>query len=66
LRFRGQDNRWEAAVIARNVTDSFHISGETDLPNSGSGTGTADATPADPVGLVDLPRTILFQLTYNW
>ena len=66
LRFRGQDNRWEAAVIARNVTDSFHISGETDLPNSGSGTGTADAVPADPVGLVDLPRTILFQVTYNF
>ena len=66
LRIRGQDDRWEGAIIARNVTDSFHISGETDLPNSGSGTGTDDAIPADPVGLVDLPRTILFQVTYNF
>ncbi len=66
LRIRGQDSRWEGAIIARNVTDSFHISGETDQPNSGGGTGTDNAIPADPVGLVDLPRTILFQVTYNF
>ncbi len=66
LRFGDADGRWEAAIIARNITNSFHISGETDLPNSGSGTGTNNAVPADPVGLVDLPRTILFQVTYNF
>ncbi len=66
LRFRHTDGNWEAAIIARNLTDSFHISGETDLPNSGSGTGTVDAVPADPVGLVDLPRTVLLQVTYNF
>ncbi|MEJ8568590.1 TonB-dependent receptor [Elongatibacter sediminis] len=66
LRFRHSGGHWEAAVIARNITDDFHISGETDLPNSGSGTGTNDAVPADPVGLVDLPRTVLFQVTYNF
>ncbi|MDH3673738.1 MAG: TonB-dependent receptor, partial [Gammaproteobacteria bacterium] len=66
FKIRSQDNRWEVALIARNLTDSFHISGETDLPNSGFGTGTTAGLPADPVGLVDLPRTVQLQYTHRF
>jgi len=57
------DASWELALIARNLTDSFRFSSVLDLPNSGSGTGTANAVPADVVGLVDFPRTVLLQLS---
>ncbi len=66
LRLRAADNRWDVAIIARNVTNEFHISGETDLPNSGFGTGTDTALAADPVGLADLPRTVLLQYTQRF
>ena len=35
-----------------------HVSGVLDAPNSGSGTGTADALPADILGLADNPRIV--------
>jgi len=63
---RSEDARWEAAIIGRNLTDQFRISSENDLPNSGSGTGTDNALSADQVGLADLPRTVLFQVTHRF
>jgi iron complex outermembrane recepter protein len=66
LSVRTQDDRWELALIGRNLTNTFYIGAENDLPNSGSGTGTNNAVPADQVGLADLPRTVLIQLTHHF
>jgi iron complex outermembrane recepter protein len=66
LRLRAEDKRWEVAVIGRNLTDSFRVSGQLDLPNSGAGTGTATAVPADNVGIADLPRTVQLQYTQRF
>jgi outer membrane receptor protein involved in Fe transport len=65
LRLRTQDNHWEVALLGRNLTDDFHISGILDAPNSGTGTGTANALPADILGLADNPRTVRLQFTWR-
>ncbi len=57
------DSSWEVSLIARNLTNKFRFSSVLDLPNSGTGTGTNNALPADVIGLVDAPRTILLQLS---
>ena len=60
------DKRWEFALIGRNLTNHFHISGVLDQPSSGSGTGTPVGISADQVGLVDLPRTVRAQVTFRY
>lgn len=65
VRLRTQDSRWEIALLGRNLTNNFHISGILDAPNSGTGTGTATALPADILGLADNPRTVRLQLTWR-
>ena len=66
LRLATENDHWELAVIGRNLSNNFHISGVLDAPNSGSGTGTNVALPADMLGLADLPRTVRLQLTVRY
>ncbi|MBI1179703.1 MAG: TonB-dependent receptor [Alphaproteobacteria bacterium] len=66
IRVRSHDDRWEFAVIGRNLTNHFYFGGTQDLPNSGVGTGTAGGIPADQLALADLPRTIRFQVTWRY
>jgi iron complex outermembrane recepter protein len=66
LKIGAQNGSWELALIGRNLTDTFHISGALALPNSGSGTGAVNGIAADPVGLVDLPRTVQLQYTHRF
>jgi outer membrane receptor protein involved in Fe transport len=66
LRVGAENDRWELAVIGRNLSNNFHISGVLDAPNSGIGTGTNNALPADMLGLADLPRTVRVQLTVRY
>lgn len=66
LRLKTEDDQWEVALIGRNLTNNFHISGVLDLPNSGSGTGTAAGVSADQIGLADLPRTVRLQITWRY
>lgn len=60
------DGQLEFAVIGKNLTNKFYISGVQDQPNSGSGTGTPAGIAADETGLVSLPRTIMFQITARY
>lgn len=62
----GDDGQWDLSLIGRNLTNSFRISTQLDLPNSGSGTGTAVAVPADQIGIADLPRRIMLQYTHRF
>jgi iron complex outermembrane receptor protein len=66
LRLLTNDGHWEFAIVGRNLTNNFHINGVLDAPNSGTGTGTANALPADILGFASNPRTVKLQLTWRY
>jgi iron complex outermembrane recepter protein len=65
-RVKTVDDRWELALIGRNLSNHFIVTGAVDGPNTGSGTGTAAGRIADEVGYVSLPRTVAIQLTWRY
>lgn len=58
--------RWEAALIARNLTNQFVVSGSLDAPSTGSGTGTAAGKLGDQRGYANTPRTVQLQFTLHY
>jgi outer membrane receptor protein involved in Fe transport len=65
IRLRAEDDRWEIALLGKNLTNQFVVTGETDASGSGPGTGTAAGRTADQVGFVSMPRTVAIQLTWR-
>jgi len=63
IRFGAEDDNWELALIGKNLTNKFYVSGVVDGPSTGSGTGTANGVKADQLGFANLPRTVKVQLT---
>lgn len=66
LRLKTADGRWEAALLAKNLTDEYVVLYAGDAPSSGSGAGTAAGIRADAVAAPNLPRTIALQLTWKY
>lgn len=66
IRLYPQDARWSVALIGKNLTDKYVVTGGSDRPGSGSGAGTAAGTPADILGYIDRPREVLLQLGYKF
>ncbi len=62
LRLVDPKRSWELALIGKNITDEFIVTGVQDGPNTGSGTGTEAGVFADQVGFVSMPRTVSLQL----
>ncbi len=65
LRLRTEDDRWELALLGKNLTNQFVVTGETDASGTGPGTGTAAGRTADQVGFGTLPRTVQVQITWR-
>lgn len=66
VRLHTQNDKWELAVIAKNLTNQFVVTGVNDASGSGQGTGTNVTRLADQVGFVSLPRTVQVQLTWRY
>lgn len=64
-RLRTEDERWELALIGKNLTNRFVVTGETDASGTGSGTGTALGRTADQAGFGSMPCTVMLQLTWR-
>ncbi|GBH30997.1 TonB-dependent receptor [Sphingobium xenophagum] len=58
IRFGAEDDNWQIAVIGKNLTNRFFVSGVVDGPSTGGGTGTAAGVRADQFGFGNLPRTV--------
>lgn len=60
------NDRWQFAVIGRNLTNKFVVNSTTDTPFTGSGTGTAAGVQSDQRGLVSMPRMVTLQATFRY
>jgi outer membrane receptor protein involved in Fe transport len=63
LRFGAEDDNWTIALIGKNLTNKFYVSGVVDGPSTGGGTGTAAGLHADQLGFGNLPRTVQVTVT---
>lgn len=63
IRLGREDGRWEVALVGKNLTDEFFVTGVVDGPSTGSGTGTAGGVIADQLGFGTLPRTVTLQVS---
>lgn len=66
VRIKTEDDRWELAVIGKNLTNRWYATGGIDSPNTGSGTGTPNGVIGDQIGFVTLPRTVQAQVTFRY
>jgi iron complex outermembrane recepter protein len=66
IRLADQNDRWEAEVIGRNLTNRQYFVAEPGVPFTGSGTGTAAGVLGDRFGAVSRGREILFQIGYKF
>jgi len=62
VKLGSDDDRWEVALIGRNLTNELYISGVVDGPSTGGTAGT-DGRLADQMGFGVVPRTVMVQLT---
>ncbi|WP_404482112.1 TonB-dependent receptor [Novosphingobium sp. BL-52-GroH] len=63
IRFGAEDDNWQIALIGKNLTDRFYVTGVVDGPSTGSGTGTPGGIKADQLGFGTLPRTVMVEVT---
>ncbi|HET7204659.1 MAG TPA: TonB-dependent receptor [Steroidobacteraceae bacterium] len=63
VRFGRDDGLWEVALLGKNLTDQFYVSGVVDGPLTGTRGGTADSVFADQLGFGNVPRTVVLQLS---
>jgi outer membrane receptor protein involved in Fe transport len=58
-----ENKGWELALIGKNLTNRFILTGTFEAPFTGSGTGSPVGVPSDLAGLVASPRTVQIRAT---
>jgi outer membrane receptor protein involved in Fe transport len=66
VRLRTKDQRWELALIGKNLTDEYVTNFTGDAPSSGANTGLPTGVRSDLVAAPNLPRTVALQLTWKY
>lgn len=66
IRVRTSDARWELALVGKNLTNEFFITGVGDGALTGGGTATAAGRVADQIGYGNIPRTVQLQLSFSY
>lgn len=66
VRIGPNDQRWEIALIGKNLTNKLYFGGGNDAPSTGSGTGTPAGVHADLLGYGSVPRTVRLQGTVKF
>ena len=66
LRIGAANDRWQLAVLGKNLTNKFYFIGAGTAPLTGAGTGTSNATLGDIIGYGAMPRTVRLQVTVKY
>jgi iron complex outermembrane receptor protein len=66
LRLADQNDRWEAMLIGRNLSNKHYYVAAPGVPFTGSGTGTAAGVTNDRFGAVSRGRELLLQVGYKF
>ena len=66
VRFGAADDAWTASIIGRNLTDEYVFYASTDVPFTGSGTGTPDGVLGDRFASIGRGREIVFQVAMKF
>jgi iron complex outermembrane recepter protein len=66
LRIGAKDDRWQLALIGKNLTNKFYFIGAGTAPLTGAGTGTNNATLGDIIAYGAMPRTVRVQVTVRY
>lgn len=62
IRFGAEDDRWQVALIGKNLTNRFYVTGVVDGPSTPP-VGSPPGLHADQLGFGTLPRTVMLQLS---
>ena len=65
IRLASADDSWEFALLGKNLSDEFYVTGVVDGPSTPP-PGSPAGTPADQLGFATLPRTITAELTLRF
>lgn len=65
LRVGEVNDKWEVALVGRNITNKYYYVASTDVPFTGSGTGTVGGVPGDRFAAVSRGREVMVRLTYK-
>ena len=66
LRVGREDGQWEVALIGKNLTNEFYITGGYEIATTGSPPGGLTGTRPDVAGSVALPRTVQLQVSFKY
>lgn len=63
IRLGTQDERWQIALVGKNLTNRFYVTGAVDGPSTGGASGGLTSAHADQLGFGTLPRTVMLQVS---
>jgi iron complex outermembrane recepter protein len=63
IRLGVADDRWQLALIGKNLTNRFYVTGSVDGPSTGGASGGLVSAHADQLGFGTLPRTVMVQVS---
>ena len=66
LRLSNNEDTWELALIAKNLTNEYVVLGAYDASGTGANTGTAAGVHSDQTGFFGPRRTMKLQFTYRY
>jgi hypothetical protein len=66
VKITSADEKWDVALVVRNITDKVTLNSTGGVTLTGGGTGTDSAFLGDRSGWVSYGREIFFKLNYNF
>ena len=63
IRIGAEDEKWQVALVGKNLTNRLYVTGAVDGPSTGGASGGLTSAHADQLGFGTLPRTVMVQVS---